>query len=209
MRLVSSSFFIRYFIIGLFFIVSPIFSLAHNPLSSRYHLEAGEQASLLSINLSQDGVNSVMLKKYGKEKLEGSNQKEFEELIVDYIKSNFNLIINGKKISLKKGGIKSGSHQTDLKFVLPPILKETKKIDINIPAFKENENHQTIFSYNINGKSDHKILSLQNDYQSTLIFGAAVSETSNSSNSWLWFILVGLISVISIILLKVNFGSKN
>jgi len=197
MRLVTSSFFIRNFIVGLIFIVSPIFSFGHNPLSSRYHLEAGEQASLLSINLSQNGVNNALLKKYSKEHFEELNKKEFEELIVSYIKNNFNLSIDQKKLSLKKGGIKSGSHQTDLKFVLPPISKDIKKIDIAIPAFKENEDHQTIFSYHINSKSDHIILSSKNDYKSTIIF-----QTSASTDSWLWFVLVSFIVIILIILLK-------
>jgi len=50
----------KIFVIGLIWIVSPNSSFGHNPLSARYRLEAGEGASLLTINLSQ----------YGKENLE-------------------------------------------------------------------------------------------------------------------------------------------
>jgi hypothetical protein len=44
--------------------------------------------------------------------------------------------------------------------VLPPFSKKTEIMDIHIPAFKENENHQTIFSYNLYGIADHIILNI-------------------------------------------------
>ncbi len=174
---------------------------SHNPLSARYHLEAGEEVSLLTINLSQDGVNQILLKQYSKKELDNMSQKQFEELIVDYIKSNFSLSIGQQEIKLKEGGIKLGSHQTDLKFVLPPVSSEVQEMDLSIPAFKENDQHQTIFSYNINGRNDHLILSSDNNYQSTII-----PPMSTQANSRIWFVLIGLglVSSISIVLLKVS-----
>ena len=83
-------------------LISPFITLAHNPLSAKYHLNAGQKASILTIQLSQDGVNQVLIEKYGKEKINTIEQKEFKELIVDYIKSNFNLSINQETVELKK-----------------------------------------------------------------------------------------------------------
>lgn len=191
-------------IIGLIVMVSPFLSFGHNPLSARYHFEAGENTSLLTINLSQDGVNHLLSKIVSPEKLKTITSVELKELIVDYIKSNFNLSIDKEQIELKKGGIKLGSHQTDLKFVLPPFSKEAQKIDIHIPAFKENGNHQTIFSYTIKGKSDHLILRSSNDFQSTILLSAA-----SNTNSWLWFILIGLVSLSSVFFLRRRFRNHN
>ncbi|MEO1261146.1 MAG: hypothetical protein AAFZ15_20255, partial [Bacteroidota bacterium] len=154
------------FMAGLILIIVPFYTLGHNPLSAKYHLEAGEKVSLLSINLSQDCLNQALLKKYGKEEIEALTQNDFKELIVNYIKSKFSMSFDNKEIKLKEGGVKLGSHQTDLKFVLPPISNEAEEIKINIPAFKENENHQTIFSYKTKRKADYEILSSNNNYQS-------------------------------------------
>jgi len=185
--------------IGMIIMISPFLSFGHNPLAAKYNLEAGAQASLLTINLSQNGVNQALLKKYSKEKLEEMSQQEWKELIVDYIKNNFSLSFDKKEIQLKKGGIKLGSHQTDLKFVLPPVSKNIETIDIHIPAFQENEHHQTIFYYNLNGNADHAILSSLNNYQITIQF-----STQAQASSQFWYILIAFSTLILIFLIKKN-----
>ncbi|MEO9503572.1 MULTISPECIES: hypothetical protein [Nonlabens] len=155
-------------IIGLMFLFSPFLMWSHNPLSASYYFEVSENASLLSISLSQDAINKVLLTTYTKAELEEMNQKNFEELIVKYIKSHFKVILDDVAVELKKGGIKLGSHQTDLKFVLPPYAQDIDEIVVDIPAFKENGKHQTIFSYNINGKTNKVILSELNNYKVTI-----------------------------------------
>lgn len=190
-------------IIALVFIISPFLSFGHNPLSAKYHLEAGEKVSLLTINLSQDGVNQVLLKAYSEKELEALSQNEFKALIVNYIKSNFSLSFDKKEIKLKEGGVKLGSHQTDLKFVLPPVSSEVEQIEIHIPAFKENDNHQTIFSYKTNRKADYEILSSKNNYQSTIML-----LTPAKSKNWFWFNLVGATGIILILLFKMSFSRK-
>jgi hypothetical protein len=91
-----------------------------------------------------------------------------------------NLILETRKITLDEGGVKLGNHQTDLKFVVPPIPEKIEKILVHIPAFQENENHQTIFAFKTKRKSRYKILSPQNDYQSEIFL-----LTHLSSNSWI------------------------
>lgn len=189
---------IKIMISGLILVISPSYALGHNPLSARYHLEAGEQASLLTVNLSQDGVNQALLQTHDQQELEDLDQKQFEELIVDYVKRNFNLSVNNHEITLQKGGIKLGSHQTDLKFVLPAFTEQIEHLDVDIPAFNENKNHQTIFSYNIAGRAEHVILSLNNNYKSSINFQTAAA----SENSYLWLISLGVISLIVIVLMN-------
>lgn len=173
------------FITGLIIMISPLLSLAHNPLSARYHFVAGEHASLLTINLSQAGVNQVLSKKYDQEELATANQKQFEELIVDYVKRNFSLTIDQKPFELEQGGIKRGSHQTDLRFVLPPVTTKADRIDIDIPAFRENGNHQTIFSFEIFGEKDKVILNSSNNNQSVIY------PHNTSSLDGLWWVPLG------------------
>jgi hypothetical protein len=175
-------------LIGLMFLFSPFFLLGHNPLSARYQLDAGENSSLLTINLSQSGLNQAMIKEYSKIQLDSLDEKEYKELIVEYIKSNFSLTIDQEELPIETGGIKLGDHQTDLKFVLAPILKNVKRIDINISAFKKNKEHQTIFFYHIYDKQDHVVLDPENNYKTAI----QLIETPGQSNKWIRLSIIGV-----------------
>lgn len=146
---------------------------AHNPLSARYHFEAGSLASELTINLSQDGLNKALLEHHERQILEELSRQSFKELIVAYVKDNINLSINGRSLKLGAGGIKLGDHQTDLRFVLPAFRESIDEIDVNISAFRENDQHQTVFSYEVEGKTGHVILQESNDYDTTIVLHAS------------------------------------
>lgn len=179
-------------ILGLFLIISPFLIFAHNPLSSKFHLTISDKVSLLTVNLSQTGVEQVLLKNHSAEELNSMNSKEFKELIIAYVKNNFFLAIDGEAVELKKGGIKLGAHQTDLKFVLKPFSKSSKKAVINIPAFKENGEHQTIFLLNFFDEKGRVILSSRNNYKSKMY----LSQEENSY-AWLWIgVIVSFVFVI-------------
>lgn len=172
---------------------------AHNPLSARYHLEAGTQASVLTINLSQDGVNQALLQTHDRQVLEALPRKQFEELIVDYVKRFFSLSVNNRKVVLQQGGIKLGAHQTDLKFVLPAFTEQIEEIDVHIPAFKENDDHQTIFSYTLEGETDHVILAIDNSYRATVKL-----HTAEPTKKHWWLIGLGIFSGILLFLYQGN-----
>ncbi|MDA8693249.1 hypothetical protein N9L92_04235 [Saprospiraceae bacterium] len=186
------------------FVLIQAFCFGHNPLSARYHLESNDKVSLLTINLSQDGVNSALYKVHNKEDIAALSRAEFEELIVDYIKSNFSLNIDGEVIRLNEGGIKYGSHQTDLKFVLPPLPSAFKEMVVDISAFKENENHQTIFSYSIQGLKDRAILKSKNDYRANFVKGDKLDSSQQMSIS-----LVGFLILLSALLSFLFYRNKN
>lgn len=153
---------------GLILGISPVTVFAHNPLSAKYRFEAGEPSSLLTIQLSQRGVDHALIKKYSQEYLDSLNPQAFEELIVKYVKTNFYLAIDGKRLELGAGGIRYGSHQTDLKFVMPAVSGNARKLKIGISAFAENGHHQSIFSYDYYGKEGYLILSQQNGFAESL-----------------------------------------
>jgi len=190
------------FILGMICIISPFISFGHNPLSAKYHLEAGEKVSLLTINLSQDGVNQAMLKNYSEQQLAAMTENSFKELIVNYIKSNFNMTFDNQKIPLGQGGVKLGNHQTDLKFVLPATPHNIEKINIEITAFEENGNHQTIFSYKTKMTSGYEILSTKNNFKSTI----SVSN-KKTSNSLFWIFALTFVILLTSLLIKYRYNN--
>lgn len=177
---------------GLIFLISPFCSFAHNPLSAKFELIAGEDASLLNINLSQGGLSKTLNDTYGKEEIEKLSSKEYKELIIKYIKDNFILKIEGQTLGIEAGGIKFGSHQTDLKFLMPSISKTANEMEIEIRAFSENENHQNIFYYTFYQKKGHLILSESNSFKADL----DIIESKITFSWWVWILLSsGLICI--------------
>lgn len=186
---------------GLLFVGGTSTVAAHNPLSARYHFEAGSLASELTISLSQDGVNQALLQTHDRKELEALPRNAFEELIVAYLKSNFNLSVNGLPVTLGQGGVKLGDHQTDLRFVLPAFTAAVDNIDVHIPAFRENDHHQTIFSYAVDGKAGHVILREDNDFHATVAFQSSVLSTDYS----LLVVLGGVVLLLGFLLYWSNF----
>ncbi|MFK7799244.1 MAG: DUF6702 family protein [Aureispira sp.] len=176
-------------------ILAPVFLFAHNPLSAKYYLEHGQKGTFINIYLSQDGVNQAMIQQYGEEMLQQQSPLAFKQLIVDYIKDNFELAVNGQVVALREGGIKLGNHQTDLKFLLEPFDSNVQELSIHIPAFQENAQHQTIFSYNINHHIDKVILSKENNYQAVVIIGPP-----NALHTTWWMIGAGIVTLLLILL---------
>ncbi|NRR90519.1 hypothetical protein HSX10_02970 [Winogradskyella undariae] len=155
----------------LFFLLATGFikmSYAHNPLSAMYYLEVKDDFSILNISLSQVGLNEA-ISKYYKDDNELS-EAEYKELIVKYVRANFNLNINDSNINLLDGGVKLGNHQTDLKFITSKVPSNLETLNIKIDAFKENEHHQTIFSMSYHQKTSKVILNEANSYTSHLEF---------------------------------------
>ncbi len=181
------------FVLILVFIGSLNIVEAHNPLSALYYLEVKEHMSVLTINLSQDGLHKALKKQYPQKDLEAMFDKEYKKLAVNYIKENFELSINGRDIKLLEGGIKLGSHQTDLKFVISTLPNEFDTMDVSIKAFSENGQHQTIFSLFLNGTTSKVILNQNNAYEMSVDLenDAMVERRSKGFNkSYLWSLLL-------------------
>ena len=179
-------------------------AFAHNPLSARYHLDASARGSVLTVNLSQTGLHEALLHTHERSALEALTASAYEVLVLDYITQHFALTINGKEFTLNRGGIKLGTHQTDLKFVLPAIEGAIGDLDVSIPSFRENERHQTIFSYSAAGITEHVILDEGNDYHYT----TRATKWANVGGVWWWLVPIGLVAGLAVYRRHSDFGDS-
>ena len=180
------------YILLLFLCVSIQTIYAHNPLSALFYLEANDQMSILTISLSQTGLNEALIQQNSDFKLEELSSTEYKELAVKYVKENFDLHINGKKVQLLEGGIKLGNHETGMKFITSELPHTFESLNIHIKAFSENEQHQSIFSLLLNGNTSKVILNQGNNYAAEVIFKddiMVVNSTSFNKN-YFWFLLI-------------------
>ncbi|MFI8604120.1 hypothetical protein ACIGCP_06650 [Cellulophaga baltica] len=152
----------------LFVLLSYSSAMAHNPLSALYYLELKDNLGILSISVSQDGLNEALKKQHPLEDFTTITTIKYKELAVQYIKDNFDLRLNNFEYPINDGGIKLGNHQTDIKFILDDLPKAISTIIISIDAFRENDQHQTIFSVALGTLKDKVILHEDNDYKATL-----------------------------------------
>lgn len=143
-------------------------TFGHNPLSAHYRLINDGRVSMLTINLSQSGINNLLFKSFGEEEANKLSRQGLSELIVWYVKQNSKIYVDEKLISLGEGGVKIGSHQTDLKFVLSPLSIDARNIRVVITAFRDNGRHQTIFSYAFPNVTGKVILSQKNNYSAII-----------------------------------------
>ncbi len=179
-------------ILCLFFICTFTISFAHNPLSAMYYLEVKEDFGIMNLSLSQAGSHEAIFKNYSDEAISEMSDLEYKKLIVQYVKDNFHLTINGNEVELLDGGVKLGNHQTDLKFVTSELPSTFNTLDVRIDAFKENEHHQTVFSLAFNDKTSKVILNKTNNYTTYVNFvdNEMIANSSQFQMGYLWFILV-------------------
>ena len=190
--------------LGLILFISPFFLFAHNPLSAVYKLENISNGSVLKVNLTQGSINKTLKDIYDPDFLAKITQKEYKELVVRYVKENFNLKINDKQITLSKGGIRLGNHQTDLSFITSFISEEIKTIDLEITSFKNNQGHHNMFFYKRNGESEKIVLSQKNDFKSEVDFQESTEPSSFFLSKTMIIIVISLIGTA----LLVFFGLK-
>lgn len=170
---------------------------AHNPLSAAYYLEINQEFGILNVSLSQAGFQEALAKHYSNLDLVALSADEYKLLAVKYIKENFNLEINGNRITLLNGGLKLGNHETDLKFITSELPKTVETLNLNIYAFSENEHHQTVFSVLLNGETSKVILSEKNKYSTTVLFenNKMIIDKEQSQTNYLWILAIMVPSV--------------
>ena len=174
----------------LFVLLSYSSAMAHNPLSAVYYLELKDHLGILSISVSQDGLNEALIKQHPLEDFTTITTIKYKELAVQYIKDNFDLRLNNCEYPINDGGIKLGNHQTDFKFILDDLPKAISTIIISINAFRENEQHQTIFSVALATLKNKVILNEDNDYTAKLhIKNNKLVQESSDGNKHLGLLL--------------------
>ncbi|MGB5553725.1 MAG: hypothetical protein WBM83_03625 [Flavobacteriaceae bacterium] len=165
-------------------------ALAHNPLSAMYYFEVKDDFGILNISLSQAGFQEALTAHYPAIDFNKLSDVDYKQWAVAYVKDNFHLNINGNQIELLNGGLKLGNHQTDLKFVTEKLPNAFHTLEVEINAFRENEHHQTIFSWSLHGETDKVILSDNNDYSASVKFkdNKMLINKGIFNTDYLWFI---------------------
>lgn len=164
---------------------------AHNPLAASYYIEVNKDLSVLHIYLAQAGVEQALLQHHSSKQLSTMPPAEYKQVIVNYVRDNFSLQADQKNVTLGAGGVKLGTHQTDLKFLLEGIDAVPVELEINIPAFAENEYHQSVFSYSLYGKKGKAILSADNNYGANIILDKQAVATTFRAWALVGLLLVG------------------
>ncbi|MGJ8738609.1 hypothetical protein [Zobellia laminariae] len=177
------------FIFCLLTILTIKMAYAHNPLSATYYLEVNQELGILNVSVSQAGFQEALNKHYPEINFDKLSDVEYKKLAVGYIKDNFNLMVNGNQVQLLNGGLKLGSHQTDLKFITSDLPHKFNNLAIKIDAFKENDHHQTIFTFSLHGVSNKVILTEKNDYAASVEFknNKMIAKTEGFDTKYLWF----------------------
>ena len=184
-----------------------IFSIiAHNSKIATYTLRDTGSGWFIEMNFAQAAIDAQMLKMYGEEQLAEISDEEYKKLFLDYLRGNFDFEVDGKKVNLVSGGILLGSHQTDVKFVLPEIPARPKNMSIFLPMFEEVHNQTNLFRIYRGGDRFTKFfLSADNNFSAQMEFAdgdiVEVEKTESVSLGMLLGVLAALLLLASIIIL--------
>lgn len=138
--------------------------IAHNAKIATFTLRDTGSGWFIEMNFAQAGVDAAMIHEYGEKKLNQIDRDLYKELFLNYIREHFSLMVDAEKIAFTDGGIKLGSHQTDVKFILPSI-DHPQLIEVDLPMFHQAYNQTNIFRIYRGGAQLTKFfLSEDNDF---------------------------------------------
>ena len=144
---------------------------AHNAKISTLTLRDTGSGWIIEMAFAQATIDAEMLRSHSKEELEEMPRSLYQDKVVEYVKDHFNLVVDGGSIILQEGGIMLGSHQTNLKFVLPGIPDQPTNVEAFLPMFSNSYNHTNIFRiYRGEGTMTKFFLSSDNDFRTSLAF---------------------------------------
>lgn len=143
----------------------------HNPKIATITLRDTGAGWIVEMSFAQAGIDVAMERELGTTVFQTIERDTYQDKIVEYIKANFNLTVDGNEIVLEQGGILLGSHQTDVKFVLPDVPLQPQSAEVYIPMFEDTYNHTNIFRiYRGGGNLTKFFLSEDNDFSVNIKF---------------------------------------
>lgn len=175
--------------------------MAHNPLTAKFELDATlQEGAILNICVSQTGLHQALIKYFTNTDFIAVSRTEYKKLVVQYLKEHISIMAEDTLLNIGEGGIKLGSHQTDLKFLIENYPSEVSSLTVNIDAFKENENHHSVFWWKGKEGSAKVILSDKNKYTSSLSFddNKRVLKGEIFNKFYLWFAFALVIPILVI-----------
>lgn len=171
---------------------------AHNPLTAKVELNTRVvDMPMLHIYLSQTGLHQALVKYYDTTNFNAISRNEYKKLAVQYLKDHIQLVADDTPLAIGEGGIKLGSHQTDLRFLIKNFPQKVQQLQTTIDIGKENGNHHTVFWWLKKDASSKVVLSQQNNFQSTISADQfmASEQVSSSSITLIYLLAFGLIAI--------------
>lgn len=118
---------------------------SHDPNLATFTISQKKGVWVLEMSCAQEGLDRA-IRKYGPEVAErGFADKAYKEAVVEYLKSTILIQADDfAEVTLGKGGIKLGSHQSNVKFELVGMPEHPKRLKISIVSMSENPDHLSI-----------------------------------------------------------------
>ncbi len=146
-------------------------AIAHNAKIATYTLRDTGMGWFIEMNFAQAAIDAQMLKLFDKQTLESMSHEDYKSAFIKYLNENFILRVDGEKVNLVNGGILLGSHQTDVKYILPEIPSQPHDISIYLPMFEDIYNQTNLFRIYRGGEKLTKFfLSADNDFSAHMEF---------------------------------------
>lgn len=143
---------------------------AHNAQLASYKMSVDGEKSFLYITFSTYGAEQALLKANPKLDLESENLVEFKQALIAHIKNNTWLSMNGQELSLGRGAIKLGSHESKVMLKIENLPKNPTSLNVKVACFNENERQINIFKVDYGNVSARKQLDKSNEYEGTFAF---------------------------------------
>ncbi|GGZ13107.1 hypothetical protein GCM10007049_01090 [Echinicola pacifica] len=184
--------------------------MAHDPdISSLALVEQPNGGWMIQLNASMTAFQYEVRQAFGEDSY--SSPEEFNQLLLDHLKENIRLQINGHKMALKNGMVNLG-HATTVAFDLGQLPDGVEEIFIDNKAFENIYHSQVIFSLNKEGIDQSRfILNQANDYQMSLSLkdNQVLEATSSRADPWK-LITVSLLALglVGIFLRKTDFRQR-
>lgn len=145
-------------------------SYAHDHNLATFTIENLEGRWVLKIDFTTTAIYSALNEKYDGN-LEDLTEKEFKEMVVKYFQETIHLSMDNKMaVEIGGGGIKLGSHSSQLVFLLPNFSDDWNLLKCNITCFEDNDKQTNLIRIKkVRGKTFKEFLRPENQFQ-TIFF---------------------------------------
>ncbi|HCX22174.1 MAG: hypothetical protein CMB80_03875 [Flammeovirgaceae bacterium] len=179
---------------------------AHNPAIASFNIRQLEHVWIIEGSFAQSGLHAAVEKVHPGIVAENSNS--YKQAIAEYVKSHIEITrADGSNWALGEGGVRLGSHQTDVKFVLAKTSEFPEELTVSISCLAENKHQQNLLRIPAFKSVDHVVLSDENEFTSTIrnkaSLQANVAEVDGETNN-LYYIIGLVLLMLALTSLKRN-----
>lgn len=140
-------------------------SFGHDHNLATFTIYKNRGAWLLKIDFTTSTMLESIDKKYKSSKI---SDLEVKEAIIRYFKNKISFKINDSiPVLLDQGGIKYGSHSSEVLFILKGFKEDWDTLFCDIQAFKENENQSNIVRVHVSADRYKAFLTFENQFNTT------------------------------------------